>query len=297
MRDGPSGASAGARLATVLASIVVVLIPAEGRAGDPPRQTRPDFATRTLTSDWQITVGGNLTTFDTAAAWAPKGLAGAAIDAEDTLGLDEQVGTFVLAVQYRFNRRHSLGLSVAELDRNASRVIDEELEWGDYVFRAEGEVDTAFDTRVFKLSYRYDFSDLDRLNAGFLAGLSTFDLGASLSGEARLENADGDDWVEGVVEGASFVAPVPVVGFFLDYAVSPRWVIRFNADAVDLSISTHSGRVLAADFSVEYAVCDLFGIGAGLGGTDIDYRSEKKDETFAIRYRFSYLGAYASFSF
>ena len=297
MRDRHFDCRAGARFAAILAIIVIMLAAADGRAGDQPRQMRSDFATRTLTSDWQITVGGNLTAFDTAAAWAPKGLAGAAIDVEDTLGLDEQTSTFVLAVQYRFNRRHSLGLSATELDRSASRVVDEEIEWGDYVFRAEGRVDTELETRVFKLIYRYDFSDMDRLNAGFLAGLSTFDLGATLSGEARLESDAGDEWVEGVVEGASAVAPVPVVGFFLDYAVSPRWVIRFGASVVDLSISTHSGRVLEADFTFEYAVSDLFGIGGGLGGTDIEYRSEKKDETFAIRYRFNYLGAYLTFSF
>lgn len=273
------------------------LHPAGIEAADQQQGKRPDFETRTLTSQWQITLGGNLTTFETAAAWAPKGLAGAAIDAEDALGLDEQTSTFVLALQYRFNRRHSLGLSFTELDRSANRVIDEEVEWGDYVFRAHGEVATELDTRVFKLIYRYDFSDMDRLNAGFLAGLSTFDLGATLSGEARLESDTGDEWIEGVVEGASAVAPVPVIGFFLDYAVSPRWVVRFGADVVDLSISEHRGRVLEADFTVEYAVTDLFGIGAGLGGTDIEYRSEEDDETFGLRYRFSYLGAYAVFSF
>ena len=285
------------RLVAAVAVISMVSIAAGVEASDQEQQGRPDFATRSLTSVWQFTVAGNLTTFDTAAAWAPKGLAGAAIDLEDSLGLDEQTSTFVIAAQYRFNRRHSLGLTLTELDRSASRSIEQEIEWGDYIFRAEGKVDTTLDTRVFKLTYRYDFSDMDRLNAGFLAGLSTFDLGVTLSGEARLESDTGDEWVEGVVEGASFVAPVPVVGFFLDYAVSPSWVIRFSADVVDLSISTHSGRVLEADFSIEYAVSDLFGIGAGLGGTDIEYRSEKKDETFGIRYRFNYLGAYATFSF
>jgi hypothetical protein len=285
----------GAGMAASVAIFVTWLSPIAAGAAD--RKQRPDFETRTLTSPWQISVGGNLTTFETAAAWAPRGLAGAAIDLEDSLGLDEQTSTFELAVQYRFNRRHSLGLNVTELDRSASRVIEDDIEWGDYVFRAKGEVDSKLDTRVFKLIYRYDFSDMDRLNAGFLAGLSTFDLGATLSGEARLESDTGDEWIEGVVEGASFVAPVPVVGFFLDYAMSPRWVVRFSADVVDLSISTHSGRVLEADFSFEYAVSDLFGIGAGLGGTDIEYRSEKKDETFAIRYRFNYLGAHVTFSF
>jgi hypothetical protein len=287
----------GFGFAAGLSIIVALVFPSNVRAADGEQQKRPDFATRTLTSDWQITLGGNLTTFNTAAAWAPKGLAGAAIDIEDVLGLDEQTSTFVLAVQYRFNRRHSLGLSVTELDRTASRVIDGDIEWGDYIYRAEGMVETDLDTRIFKLAWRYDFSDMDRLNAGFLAGLSTFDLGITLSGEARLESSAGDEWIEGVVEGASAVAPVPVVGFFLDYALSPRWVLRFGADVIDLSISSYSGRVLEADFAVEWAVNEWLGVGAGLGGTDLEYRSDEDGETFGLRYRFNYLGAYASFSF
>lgn len=156
---------------------------------------------------------------------------------------------------------------------------------------------TDLTTRLFKLTWRYDFSDMDRLNAGFLLGLSTFDIGLTLSGEARLETSSGGQWVEGVVEGASAVAPVPVVGFFLDYALSPRWVLCFGADVIDLSISTYQGRVLEADFSFEYAVTDWFGVGAGFGGTDIDFQSDEDDEAFAVRYQFNYLGAYASFSF
>lgn len=278
-------------------ALAVCLTPVRGTAADRDEQQRPDFANPTLTSDWQVTLSGNLTTFNTAAAWAPKGLAGAAIDLEDVLGLDEQTSTFAVAVQYRFNRRHSIGLAVTELDRTATRSIDGEVEWGDYIFRAEGTVATDLTTRLFKLTWRYDFSDMDRLNAGFLLGLSTFDIGLTLSGEARLETSSGGQWVEGVVEGASAVAPVPVVGFFLDYALSPRWVLCFGADVIDLSISTYQGRVLEADFSFEYAVTDWFGVGAGFGGTDIDFQSDEDDEAFAVRYQFNYLGAYASFSF
>lgn len=38
-------------------------------------------------------------------------------------------------------------------------------------------------------------------------------------------------------------------------------------------------------------------LNAGFGGTDINFRSEEDDEAFAVRYQFTYLGAYASFSF
>lgn len=115
-------------MAIAVVALAVCLTPVRGTAADRDEQQRPDFANPTLTSDWQVTLGGNLTTFNTAAAWAPKGLAGAAIDLEDVLGLDEQTNTFAVAVQYRFNRRHSIGLAVTELDRTATRSIDGEVE-------------------------------------------------------------------------------------------------------------------------------------------------------------------------
>lgn len=275
----------------------VLLAPVTVQADDGDEEAREDFSTTQLTSTWRIVAGGNLTAFNTGAAWSPQGLAGAAIDLEDVLGLDETVDTYFVGFSYRINRRHSFSLAVTDLRRTASRVIDGDIEWGDYVYRADGRVETELDTTLYALTYRYDFSDTDRLNAGFIAGLSTFDLGLKLEGEARLESDEGEEWVEGVVEGASAVAPVPVFGFFLDYALSPRWIVRFQADLIELSLGGHEGRVVEADFAIEYGVSDLFAVGLGLGGSDLEYRSDKKDEKFGIRYRFSSLGAYAAFTF
>jgi hypothetical protein len=297
MRDRDPGRARLRRAAIGALTAAMFLCPRGGAATDRDEPGRTDFAVPALTSDWRILVGGNLTDFETSAAWAPRGLAGAAILLEDALGLDERISTIIVAVQYRINRRHCLGLTATGLGRSATRTIDSEIEWGDYVFRAAGTVATDLDTRIFKLTWRYDFSDMDRLNAGFLVGLSTFDLGITLAGEVRLESSDGDEWIEGAVEGESAVAPVPVVGFYLDDALSPRWMRRFSADVVDRSLSSHRGRVLEADFAFEFAVTGWFAVGTGLGSTDLEYRGQEKDETFAVRYRFNYLGAYASFAF
>jgi hypothetical protein len=272
-------------------------VPVTAAASDVDDTRREDVSTSQLTSKWRIFAGGNFTDFNTTAGWSAQGLAGAVILVEDTLGLDAQTTTFILGASYRFNRRHSLGLSATDLRRTASRALEGEIEWGDYVFRGSATVRTELDTRIFKLTYRYDFSDMDRLNAGFAVGLSTFDIGLTLSGEARLESDDGEEWVEGVVEGADGIAPVPVFGFFLEYALSPRWITRFQADLIELSLGDYGGRVVEADFAIEYAVSDAFALGLTLGGTDLEYRAEEDDEKFGIRYRFSYVGAHAGFTF
>lgn len=290
-------ASASRSILSALVAVAVLVLPVTAGAADDDDVPRKEFATTQLASTWRVVAGGNLTSFNTGAAWSPTGLAGAAIDLEDTLGLDERITTYLVGVSYRFNRRHSLGLAVTDLRRTASRQLEGEIDWGDYVYRADATVRTELDTRLFALTYRYDFSDTDRLNAGFIAGLSTFDLGLTLTGEARLEGDQGDEWVEGVVEGASAIAPVPVFGFFLDYALSPRWIVRFQADLIELSLGGHEGRVVEAEFAIEYGISDLVAVGLGLGGSDLEYRSDKDDERFGIRYRFNYLGAYAAFTF
>ena len=281
-----------AALAIALLCFVQIVV-----ADDDGEKKREDFDAKPLASKWTVRVGGNLSSFDTNVAWSPKGLGGAVIVLEDTLGLDESIDNYNLGVAYRFNGRHSIEFSATDLRRSALKMIDEEIEWGNYIFRAHGEVRSQLNLSVASVKYKYDFSDSGRLNAGFSAGLSTFSIDAALSGEARLENDDGSEWVEGVVERANVVAPVPLVGFFLEYAATPKWILRSYADLIDLEIGDHAGRVLQVGMAAEYVFSDVFGVGVGLGGIDLEYRAEKKGEKFGVDYKVKSLGAYLSWVF
>jgi len=250
-----------------------------------------------MSSTWRVEVGGSLNTFDTTAGWSPKGLAGAVILLEDTLGLETYNKTLFVRAGYRLNRRHSFELSIADLKRTATKQIDGDIEWGDYVFRASGKVSSRLDTRIYKLKWKYDFSDSDRLDAGFSVGLSTYEIGLTLSGEARLESDTGSDWVQGVVEGADVVAPVPVIGFFLDYGLSPKAVLRFSTDAIDFNVANNRGRVLETRLSFEYGFNDLIGVGAGVSGIDLRYRGKEKNEQFGVNYRINSIDLYLSLAF
>jgi hypothetical protein len=277
--------------------VSLVLIAVSASADDGEGIPAESFASRRLSSPWVVQAGGNLNAYETSVAWSPQGLAGAIIRLEDSLGLDSENDTFYIRASRRFESGHAIELMAIDLRRTAGRMIDHEIEWGDYVFRAEGRVATELVTKLFKLIWSYDFSDSDRLNAGISAGLSTFELGVTLEGEARLESDEGEEWVEGIVEGADAIAPVPVVGFFIDYALSPRWVLSFRVDAMNLSIGDHRGRVVDTDFSIEYGVSRLVGLGLGFGSIDMEYRGDEGDEKFGVDYRIESVGAHVTFSF
>jgi len=121
-------------------------------------------------------------------------------------------------------------------------------------------VRTEFDTTITKFKWRYSFSDSGRLDAGLTAGLSTFLLKISLEGEATL-HIDGEEQGELVEadEGEQFLAPIPLIGFYVHYAFTPRVIMRVGADALDLSIGEHTGRVLETELLAELYASDLAG--------------------------------------
>jgi len=279
------GAVTRRRVVAACSLIACLQLAAIAGAGDTASSDREDFEAVALSSPWRLELGGAFNTFDTSAAWSPKGLAGAVIVLEDTLGLEEQTSTFGLRISHRFNRRHSLQLSASDLRRTAARTIDADIAWGDYVFRAEGTVVSELTTRILRLKWSYDLSDSDRLSAGFSAGLSTFDLGLKLKGEARLEDETGEVWVDGVVEGADVIAPVPVAGFFLEYALTPKWSLHFDTEAIYLELGGQRGRVLLSEFTMEYSFNHRIGVVVGVSGTDLEYRGDEGDEKFGIDYR------------
>jgi hypothetical protein len=271
---------------------------ATARAGDDDEKTRPDIRVNQLTATWNLHLGGSLNTLGTEAAWAPAGTGGAIIILENTLGLDEQVETFNLGATYRLNRRHSFELRATDLRRSATKILDDEIEWGDYVFRAEGTVTTGFNTTFVDALWKYDFSDSARLNSGFMAGFSVLWLGVSLEGEARLEDSDGSEWLEGAVEGADILAPIPVVGFYLDYAITKRWLVRFDTSAlIEVSIGGHRARLRQVNLTGEYVLSDVVGIGLGAGSLGVMYGQNAGGEQLSVVYDVKSVVAYVSFAF
>jgi len=158
-------------------------------------------------------------------------------------------------------------------------------------------VRTDFGTSLFRFKWKYSFSDSGRLDAGMSAGLATFNFDVSLAGEGTVDDGMGGTVVQGTAEGAEFIAPVPLLGFWVDYAFTPRWIVRFSTEALDLSVGSHEGRVLQSAFTAEYYVTQLIGLGFGLNGSDMQYTQDEEDQRLGVRYKVKSFAGYMSFVF
>jgi hypothetical protein len=278
----------------LLLAAVAVAGPADARHENKERRT---FDAHPITARWRVTGGGSPNSFDTRLAYSPTGLVGGSIQAEDDLGLDEETDTLALAAQYRLSRRHRLQATITDLDRTATRWITKQIEWGDVTYDVGAVIDSRLRTSLFRFKWKYSFSDGGRLDAGLSAGLSTFGIEASLSGEGSVDDGMGGTVLRGTTEGATFIAPVPLIGFWVDYAFSPRWIVRTSAESIDLSIGANSGRVLETEFTAEYYVSRLVGLGFGLTGYDLEYSKDEEDQRIGVNYRVKSLAGYLSFVF
>ena len=99
------------------------------------------------------------------------------------------------------------------------------------------------------------------------------------------------------VEDANVIAPIPLVGMFINYGVHPRVLIRASAEALDLSIGDHAGRVLQSAFGAEYYFSKLFGLGLLLTSNDINYSQNTEDKKLKVEYRITAVNIYISFAF
>jgi len=280
--------------------IVVLLgLGLAGPAAAAGEKEKRDFPNVLYDDKWTLSAGGFLSDFDTEVRWSPSGPLGAVIQLEDDLGLDEEIDTFFVGGRYRFSRRHRLGFSYSSLDRTADRIIDERIEIGGITYDIGAEVHTEFDTSWFRVRWEYNVSDSDNLAAGYSLGLSTFDIALFLEGDATVDDPDnpGQSIIERREQQSDFIAPIPVVGIYMNHALTPRWILRAAGDVMKISIGKHSGRVLEFSFGSDYRITRLMGLGLGLTALDIDYQQDETGERLAVDYRISAIVAYLNFAF
>lgn len=187
------------------------------------------------------------------------GTPGTIIDLESDLGLDRSDAVFRVDGYFRFNEKHRLDLSVFDLSRSKTRVIDEEIEWGDTIYPVNATINSAFDLAIYKIAYTWSFMRRDKGYLGLTAGLYVAGFQASLR-EAQL----------GSVESDSVTAPLPVFGLRGEYALSDKFTFRGSAEVFALEYEEYDGSLYDIYAGVDYQLFEHTAIGLGLNSVQLD---------------------------
>jgi hypothetical protein len=218
-----------------------------------------------LTDRFAFTLGGYYPGTSTAARLDPNTGVGVVVDFEDALGIDDKKLVIEGSFRWRINEHWRLDTNYFSLNRTSSRVLEEQIEWGDEVFPIGADVDTRFKISDLRAAVGYSFFSRRDKELGIGLGIHASKFLASLEGSG------------GLAEATDVTAPLPVVNFYASTALTDTWAMTTRLDWLSLSYGDYSGdiRFVALDFL--YQPFQTIGFGFGFHSLLYDLEMDSTD--------------------
>jgi hypothetical protein len=234
-------------------------------------------------SRFEIGVGAFVPNLDTRTQVdSSNGITGTRIDFEQNLGMSDQEALPTFLVEWRFARRHQIGLGHFELNRNGSEITETTIRIGDTVFSADLPVSSIFDVKTFGLSYQYSliFDPKKELSIGI--GLAVQDIRLGIKG-----NEDGSE----LEEESDLTAPLPTIALAGGYAFTDKLTFRANVGylAVEVDLGQQDnldGTTFEASAFLHHQTFENVRFGLGYSVFDLDMSWTDKGKYTAVQYNY-----------
>jgi hypothetical protein len=253
-----------------------------------------EFADKIPDLVW-LDIGASVADLTTDVGLTGQSGVGATIDFEKIFNLPGNKTTFMIQGTARVSehRRH-VDFGYVNIDRSGSRVIDQDITWGDYQIDAGGTVTSEFNTEFIYAAFRYDFLHLEPIRISGSAGLSYVDLGSSLSG---VGNVNGDP-AGSFDKSTSVGLPVPLIGFNVDWALTKGLVFRSYYRFFRLNTNGIDGGMYESGIHLNWYFIRNLGLGVGWDRTELRLNSyESGNDTLKADYTISGVGLYVTMAF
>jgi hypothetical protein len=285
--------SASCLVALTLALAVTVPVLAQSVVSEADRE-----AVRGVPDRWGFNIGGFWQSFDfNARLDAENGETGTDIDLETDLGLPENQTNIALSGYWRIADRHRLDLYYVGWDRDRSRTLERQIEWGDVIYDVGAVVKSETSANMLNIIYKYSFYNNGKVLFGVNGGISSVWSDITITGEGTVA---GGGTASGVIaESKSTIFPVPVIGVHFEMALAKRLLWRAEGNFFAADISGYDGNVNEITTSIDYYFTRNVGVGAGFYNTNyrVEKESENGDGSGRVKLGWGGPTVYASFTF
>jgi len=212
------------------------------------------------------------------------------IDFDEGIRLGSADETFAAELSWRFRGKWSVVGQYFKSTDSARAVLEEDIEWGNVVFGAgsNAAIGTNFSlTRIFfgrqlDTSRSHDF--------GIGGGLHWLEMGTFIEGEILI-NGTPTASRRSVSEGA----PLPNIGAWYKYSISPRWALRTRLDLLSADVGDYDGLLLNVALGVNFQAFEHFGFGVNYNYFELDVSIDKTNWRGNIETTYDGFYVYASF--
>lgn len=208
---------------------------------------------------------------------------GTLIDVEDDLGIDNSVAMPLVGAQWRFRQRHMLELAYFELNRSATIVVEDEIQWGDLVVPVDFELNSSVDTNVARLAYRYALVQDTNQEFSIGGGLHWTEMKAGIS-------------VAGIGTGSvASDGPLPMITLAYEYRLSPKWTAVFVGEWFGIELDQAEGELVHGDATLLWQTWENVALGVGYNFFEIDFKDGEAD--FKGLFDYNYQGPFLGVEF
>lgn len=239
-----------------------------------------------LTDKFFFALGGYYPTSTSEARLnSPSGI-GTTVGFEDVLGLDNADLVGMGMARWRMSERWRLEVEHFALNRSNSKVLNQDIIWGDQTFPSGTQVDATFDVSVTRVSAGYSFFKTPDKEVGVALGFHVTNIKAELAGSGG-----------GSADTGKILAPLPVLSGYGAVALTDKWALQSRLDMFRLEYDPYKGHIFSIGVDLLFQPWRHLGMGIGWRGLDIGASASNNDWEGAVRTAFSGPIAFLSTSF
>jgi len=213
----------------------------------------------------------------------PNGLVGAKIDMESDLDLADRKTLPAFQAGARIGDRWSIIGEYYGLDRSGTVAsIGRDITFDDVTYATGASISSSFDTKVYRVAVGYAFIQNDKLALGASLGLHVTQFKVTLSGKGHVGNAA----IQSELRKRDALAPLPTLGLYGAYQITPRLLIGGRVDYLSLKVGDYDGRLTNTEARLSYRLFKNVGIGAAYRYVDYDLNIDKPRWQGEVAYKF-----------
>ncbi|MDJ0941689.1 MAG: hypothetical protein QNJ00_18135 [Woeseiaceae bacterium] len=211
------------------------------------------------------------------------------IDFYENLNLNSTEEIFATELAWRFGERWSfLAQYFRSSDTNVAE-LEEDVFFGDIVFNAGSNVVGGAELQLTRMFFGRKFDMRPRHDLGVGGGIHWLTLRNFIEGNIII-----NDVPTFTRRSVSAEAPLPNIGAWYRYSISPKWAFRSRFDLFSANIDAYSGVLINASAGLNYQLFEHVGVGLSYNYFELDVRVDKSD--WRGSYETIYNGAYVYLS-
>jgi hypothetical protein len=185
---------------------------------------------------------------------------------EQAAGSKDDDEVFSMDFGWRFGKKWSLLAQYFKSTGASGAVLTEDIEWKDVVFAQGSNAVVGQEFSVIRVFFGRELDNSARHDFGVGLGIHQLKFKAFIQGEILVTGGPNVFRAEAV----SHSQPLPNLGIWYRYSMSPKWVFRSRFDWLDASIDKYDGRLINLSLGVNYRMAEKFGVGLSYNLIELD---------------------------